>query len=42
MKNFDEILFRKHCKEGAFVVTHFLPHKKIMKTKKKKKTKCKI
>ena len=29
-KNLNEILFRKHCKEEAFIVTKFWPYKKII------------
>jgi hypothetical protein len=41
MQNFDEILLHKHCKEDAYVVTHFLPlikkyKKKIKRTYMKK------
>jgi hypothetical protein len=37
MQDIDDVLLRKHCKEGAFVVTHFwIPYKK-QKMKKYKK-----
>jgi hypothetical protein len=39
MQDIADILLRKHCKEGASVVTHFwVPHKKMKKTNTKKYT----
>jgi hypothetical protein len=35
MQNIDDVLLRKHCKEGAYVVTYFwVPHKKMKKIQK--------
>jgi hypothetical protein len=35
MQDIDDVLLRKHCKEGASVVTHFwVPTKKMRKYKK--------
>jgi len=39
MQNIDEVLLRKHCKEGAFVATQFLINVFLKKPKKQKKTK---
>jgi len=36
MQNIDDVLLRKHCKEGVSVVIHFwVPTKKMRKYKKK-------
>jgi hypothetical protein len=34
MQDIDDVLLRKHCKEGAYVATQFLTHVLIKKIKK--------
>jgi hypothetical protein len=38
IKNLDEIFLHKHCKERAYVITHFWPHIKNQEKKKENKT----